>query len=516
MKTIISFFLFLQVLPNFSQQDNNFRKYIDSADIFVLEDGEKALKFLDSIPTPLKNYIDGDVGEFYYLQGIAYHRLNEEALMYQSYLLAIRNAQREKNYSIAGDACIELFADTYVLKNDSTAYKFLDDAKKYYTLANDRLGLIQTEQMHAYVAFTHNDYKKCNELIFEKLEEYKAVSDDAYYYLFALYMLTSNYIHLNDRENANRYLKEFRSLKSNPTIDEFNYNNYKAELNICMAKLHLDLNQADSAIYYLETVERLRDYLGLIPKGEYFSFNAEAYKTKGDFEKSFAYLDSLKQFQEKIFNDNMEASLALNDIFLKTEETLNTTSKKSKKYQNWLIIFGILLLLFVLVLIFGYSKLKAALNTLLKNEKNFSQLKTKHEKLKVKNHELESYIENVKNKLKTITAKEDKSNQRSEIRNLYRTINAETTTLKDDEEKHFEMLQELNESFFTQINKDFPQLGNTEKLVCYYVKLGFKNKEIAFFLDRSVRSVESIRYRISKKMSLENSKLLVNVLNENY
>ncbi|WGF92960.1 helix-turn-helix transcriptional regulator [Aequorivita marisscotiae] len=516
MKFLFCVFLFLQFLPVFSQKENNYGKYIDSADVYVLVDGEKALQFLDSIPTPLENYIDGSVGKYYYLQGIAYYRLNEEALMYQSYLLAIRNAKKEKDYSVAGDASIELFSDIYVIENDSTAYKYLDDAQRYYTLANDHNGLLQIKQMHAYVAFTHSDYKKCNELILKDLAEYKAVTDDAYYYLFAIYMLTSNYIHLNDLENANKYLDEFRSLKSNPTIEEYNYKNYKAELNICMAKLHLDLKQSDSAIFYLSNARRLQDYLGLIAQGEFYSFNAEAYKAKGAYDKSLAYLDSLKLFQEKIFSDNMEASLELNDILLKTEETLSKESENTERHQNWLKILGVVLLFFLFVLIFGYKKLKISIKHLLLKEKNFSQLETKHEKLKVKNHELESYIEDVKNKLKAITSKEDKSTQRSEIRDLYRTINAETTTIKNDDEKHFEMLQELNESFFDEINEDYPQLGNTETLVCYYLKLGFKNKEIAFFLDRSIRSVESIRYRISKKMSLENSKILVSVLNENY
>ena len=42
------------------------------------------------------------------------------------------------------------------------------------------------------------------------------------------------------------------------------------------------------------------------------------------------------------------------------------------------------------------------------------------------------------------------------------------------------------------------------------------NKEIAFFLEKSIRGIESQRYRISKKMKLQNSKELVGYLEKNY
>jgi FixJ family two-component response regulator len=47
-----------------------------------------------------------------------------------------------------------------------------------------------------------------------------------------------------------------------------------------------------------------------------------------------------------------------------------------------------------------------------------------------------------------------------------------------------------------------PQLNDSEVITAYYLFMGFKNKEIAVFLNISVRAMESRRYRISKKINL--------------
>jgi predicted nucleic acid-binding Zn-ribbon protein len=176
----------------------------------------------------------------------------------------------------------------------------------------------------------------------------------------------------------------------------------------------------------------------------------------------------------------------------------------------------VVLLGFILLIIFGYKNFKIRLKDFIKQKRNLTELETTHEKLKVKTHELEKYIGDLKSKVKHIATIEDKSTQRDSIRGLYRTINAESSNIENSEKLRIEVLKELNSPFFKNIEENHPDLSDIEYLICYYLKLGFKNKEIAFFLDRTIRSIESQRYRISKKMNLDNSKFLFDYLSSNY
>lgn len=509
--------IFLLFTALISAQSNSiYERLIDSADIYVLEDARKALQFLDSIPTPIKKFVNGRVGEYYLLQGHAYDREKNQSKVYGSYLLSLRNAEIENDYDTAGDASLELFSNLYFVKQDSTAFKYLDSAKKFYTLSGNENGLVEVSQMPAYVAFLAHEYEESNALILADLDQYKNVADDAYYYLFANFMLASNYIHLNDDANANKYLHIFRSLKTNPTIASFNYNSYEAALNICMSHLHLKRKQIDSTLKYLSNAKQLRDLFSLNSVGEYYSLYAEALELAGKNEESHLYLDSIQIYQQKLLNDNINASLEINDNLLDSEEALHEQTVKVQENENRLLLLALLLLGLLIVFVLVYKKYKTQLIKSIHQKKDYSQLQTKNEKLKVRTHELEFYITDIKNQVKQIASIGGEDLQKEKIRGLYRTINADSANLKNSEEYHLNVLKQLNEPFFLTIKKDHPDLSDTDFLVCYYLKLGFMNKEIAFFLERSLRAIESQRYRISKKMNLKSSKDLLTYLNDNY
>ncbi|WP_151894995.1 helix-turn-helix transcriptional regulator [Patiriisocius marinistellae] len=516
MRYILTKILLFQIIFSFAQNEKNYSQLIDSADFYVSTNATKALQFLDSIPTPLKNNIDGKVGEYYLLQGYAYDRINQDAKVYQSYLLSIRNAKEENDFETAGNASLEMFRYTYFVKKDSTAQKYLDDAEKFFLLSNNTLGLIDVKQMPAYMAFTKKEYDKSNKLILQNIDTYKKITDDSYYYLFANFMLASNYIHMGDLPNANKYLNELQSLKLDTTIAPYNYKSFKATLDICMSKLHLDKNQIDSTLYYLSSARKLKEYMPIISQGEYFSFSAEAYNKSGQENLSRTYLDSLKMFQEDILRDNIDASFELNKILMDTETVLQQETDKVTKSKNFNIVLVIIVVGIITLLIVLYRNYKSRSKDYTSQEQDFSQLKSKHKKLTVRTQELENYISEIKYKIKQVSSLKDESSQKNKLRDLYRNINAESSNLRSNEENHIDLLRELNDDFFNKINKAYPMLSDSELIISYYLKLGFKNKDIAFFLDKSIRAVESQRFRISKKMNLENSKLLVEHINKTY
>ncbi|AUC21142.1 hypothetical protein BTO15_02980 [Polaribacter sejongensis] len=64
---------------------------------------------------------------------------------------------------------------------------------------------------------------------------------------------------------------------------------------------------------------------------------------------------------------------------------------------------------------------------------------------------------------------------------------------------------------------EHPELNSSEVIICYYLFMGFKTKEISVFLNTSVRSVESKRYRIRNKLNVNKEDFkLVDYLIENF
>ena len=57
--------------------------------------------------------------------------------------------------------------------------------------------------------------------------------------------------------------------------------------------------------------------------------------------------------------------------------------------------------------------------------------------------------------------------------------------------------------FFKKLEEAYPELNNKEKLLCAYIKMNLLSKEIAPLLNISLRGVEISRYRLRKKLELE-------------
>lgn len=62
------------------------------------------------------------------------------------------------------------------------------------------------------------------------------------------------------------------------------------------------------------------------------------------------------------------------------------------------------------------------------------------------------------------------------------------------------VVNEMNVDFFEKLKEKHPNLVESELLISYYLALGFKNKEIAAFLNTTIRSVEGRRFRLTKKI----------------
>ena len=504
---LISTFLFpCNSVLSQNTNSTDYLRFIDSADVRLSNQPKIALQFLDSIPLPLEKYIKGHLSDYYKMKALVSENLGQETELFQNFLLALQYAEKEKKYDIAGFASRELFYNLYITKKDSLAYTYLNKAEQYYIKTNNNYGLLDVMQTPALVEFYHGNFEKSNKLILPKLDYYKSIKEDAYYYMYPLFMLTSNYIHLEDQPNSRKYYSLFKELENDSTIPKRLYKRHEVTLLTCMAESYVITKELDSAKYYFSEAGKLRHYMNSADVKNYFNYYIEYYKLKKDDKAQNNYIDSLEIYQNKLIDKAMDANFNVSQSLVETNENLLNESKVKKINRIWVFVLTTLLIGLMVLVLFRYKQIKEKFQEFSKRKKDFEFLESNHEKLQVKMQGLEAYILELKKEVKVISSCKDTKEQQEKIKELYKKIYHNSATLLSEGKNHLELINGLNVDFFNRINSKHPELNHAEAIICYYIFTGFKNKEIAAFLNTSERAVESKRYRIGKKMNLQEKK----------
>ncbi|MBN2348099.1 MAG: hypothetical protein JXJ22_04640 [Bacteroidales bacterium] len=76
--------------------------------------------------------------------------------------------------------------------------------------------------------------------------------------------------------------------------------------------------------------------------------------------------------------------------------------------------------------------------------------------------------------------------------------------LKDDHWEDFELrFDQANNNFIQKLKELYPDLSHSDLKICAYLRMNLSTKEIAQILNMSIRGVETARFRIRKRMGLE-------------
>jgi ligand-binding sensor domain-containing protein len=119
----------------------------------------------------------------------------------------------------------------------------------------------------------------------------------------------------------------------------------------------------------------------------------------------------------------------------------------------------------------------------------------------------------IKDKLKHISSISNDPKIKPEIAELIKNI--EKDTLIDKDWEKFELYFNNIHDHYTQSLKDkFPMLTANDIKMCAYLRMNLSTKEIATILNISTRGVEISRYRLRKKMNLENGINLTDYLSK--
>lgn len=101
----------------------------------------------------------------------------------------------------------------------------------------------------------------------------------------------------------------------------------------------------------------------------------------------------------------------------------------------------------------------------------------------------------------------DQADIKKELRNVIRMVD-NNEEIDEDWENFIKSFDQVHADFYKRLNKRFADLSPTDYKLCTYLRMNLTSKEIASLMNISLRSVETNRYRLRKKLNLDHDENL--------
>ncbi|MBD5357950.1 MAG: hypothetical protein HDR88_13230 [Bacteroides sp.] len=243
---------------------------------------------------------------------------------------------------------------------------------------------------------------------------------------------------------------------------------------------------------------------------------AEALAGIGNFKEAYMNLETAYDVSDSIF---MKSSINRNiydmDIANLNKTLQTTTEEKNTAVKTLYLIIGCLVIMIIVVgvLLLRIRKLKQQLSSVdtLQSEKislmkeadqqKDTEMENLSRELVGKTMKVE-HLEKIISEIEIIVGKKGAiaTDKAQALRNLLKPIPMEEQTWQSFS-YHFE---NVDKNFSLELQRRHPDLTPGEKRLISYIIMNLTSKEIAELTNKSIRSIDSARYRLSKKLGLEN------------
>ena len=189
---------------------------------------------------------------------------------------------------------------------------------------------------------------------------------------------------------------------------------------------------------------------------------------------------------------------------------LNESKIKYNTYLYILIICSVILFFSLMTIRINYN-LQKEKGTRLQLEKNMIsvELDQKNRELMSKSNfiiQRNEYLKKIRTKLE-LSEESPLQDLKSSSHELNSVINSEKSYKESDK-----LFANIYPTFYTKLNK-IAKLSLTDLRLASYIKMNHSNSEISIISGVSTRTIESQRYRISKKLNLEKDQSLNSFIN---
>ncbi|WP_207420107.1 tetratricopeptide repeat protein [Desertivirga brevis] len=260
---------------------------------------------------------------------------------------------------------------------------------------------------------------------------------------------------------------------------------------------------------------------------------SKTYNLMGRNDSAYYYSDAGREIYQTIFSeDNKNQQMVLQTLFEIEQKDNAIAQFQNDKQLNLLIIFSTILISILLVCL-GISVISRQ-RLKIKNEQQLNEqnrvlyesqkkslefdLRSKHLKeeslkgeLELKSKELTSHtlhlikknqlLDELKDKLNAMI-KDDKRDQRKELKQVINLINQNNNQDKNWEDFRI-VFERVHENFFDRLKKHSNALTSSDYRLVALLKMNLNSADIATMLGISQDSLRIARYRLRKKLNLE-------------
>lgn len=314
-----------------------------------------------------------------------------------------------------------------------------------------------------------------------------------------------------------------------------------------LAQIYLHLNRTDAA---LEALQKAKQQADLCHNDKeqvpLLSLFAEIYAEKNEYANAYRNLaravsikDSLSDIENRHqFTDIEEMYLAGQER--NRQESVAAEQERKKNAIVYTLLIVIIVSLVVMLLrnrLSSARKRAASAESLQEAHRQFeAELQRKEEEkaqlekqlasqdemllqqkremasLSIQSVQNENYIEKLNEEMKRllleINVKE--TEKRKHIKEIISKINQYSTQSNWEEFRY--RFENVHDSFFQKLSAQYPDLTTNDQHLCALLKLGLSTKEIAAITFKEVRSIESGRNRLRKKLGLSEKEDLAKFL----
>ena len=326
-------------------------------------------------------------------------------------------------------------------------------------------------------------------------------------YSYVLLQYGERYFLENEFKTALDYLNKTKNLlKKFP--DEL------PRINSLISKCYLGLKDYDSA--ERSAIENLSiTSLGVDQKKENYIVLENIYNQRNDYENLIRVKDSLIKI------GGFSGTLSIRSKFSNLETQILLSEKQSELTQNkiryntylYILIIGLVILFFSLVTIrinFNYQKER---NNRLEFEKDITRNKLNKKKLELVSKT--NFIAQRNTSLDSLKQKIMKDKEANDPEKISLKIEKEINKIIGSEKvfKNFEsQFTEVYPNFFKTIVLKYGKLLQNDLRLCAYIKMNQSTNQISQITGVSIRTVETQRYRLGKKLKLLKSEDLNSVI----
>lgn len=218
----------------------------------------------------------------------------------------------------------------------------------------------------------------------------------------------------------------------------------------------------------------------------------------------------------RLQNDMNEFSMKRIKYSYELERLQKNNLIERQRANIWIILLSSLLILVVLVLLFikrrqriinARNKQKLAEYTAsihaLKNQQLNEEIEAKKRDLSdfaINLNQNQEWAKTLIDKWKAL--KLTKGRKRKLLSDEFENEINNKIKFDNDTTTFYARLDELSDSFYRQLNKQFPDLSKTDKRLCSLIRLKIESRKIATLQNITISSLNTSRYRLRKKLNL--------------